>query len=212
MAYVKKVSGSNHSANGNDASVTLDTTAVDFIIVAQSWLGSEPVFTDGTSNVYNQLTPKSNARSIRLIWSRPTFVGPGHVFSTSCSSCTPSLGVIGFSGSASSPFDAETGATPSGSSGQPGNINPFENNELIVSASGDTENTSRSVPGMQEEVDILTGTFNAGLGMGYVIQITAAAINPTWTFGSETFLALVQAAFKAGADSGNIILMGDGLT
>ena len=156
-------------------------------------------FTDSKSNTWTKLTeqfqPGPNISAVLYYCANPT-VGTSHTFSTT--SHFVGIGVLALSGTnTSSFFDLQNG-TSAGSGGniQPGSITPSQNGEVVVSAFGSFNGTSPSMPtGYTQVAANTTSTAEAG-GMGYKIQTTAAAENPTWnSTGSNQ--AVVIASFKA---------------
>jgi hypothetical protein len=101
-----------------------------------------------------------------------------------------------YSGTASSPLDQQS-VGPS----QPGSVTPPQNNELIVTGSGN-ENTS-SAPTVNDGFSISdaipesSGHYVGG-GMADLVQTAAAAINPTWTETGGTPATAIM-TFKAAA-------------
>lgn len=127
-------------------------------------------------------------------------VGTGHTFTLTGTDLYGAVTVEAFSGvGMSSPFDQQNGnASASASSLATGSITPAANNELIISGEayfGD--NSLATVSDSMTITDYMGGGGVTGGAMAYKIQTTAAAINPTWTFPTSQFAAVIVASFKA---------------
>lgn len=215
MAYAL-VSGVVASPVGGGASPTttaIDTTGADLLIIAAahaSW-GSVGTVSDSKSNTWTALTTRnSDAGSIRLLYCQNPTVGSGHTFTTT--GTFSSIGAVGFSGSTSSPFDTgrESGAAVNaGTSVQPGSITPSVDGALIISVTsfaneGVTSLTINS--GFTEAFELPTGAGQYyGVALSYLIQTTAAAVNPTITLSATGYGATELAAFKPGGGGPSFI-------
>ena len=192
-----------HAGGGLGASppqtLTLDTTGADLVVVGfvhDPGSGTVTV-SDSKGNTWIPLTPRSNTVVTQLWYARPSnssFVGASHIIAFGAAATFYASGyVAAFSGANASPFETETGLATGGSTLQPGNINPGHDNELIVSAVS-VFGTAPTVSGMAMlDASSFTGSQFYGGGMAYVIQTTAAAINPTWAGGA--LLSPVMASF-----------------
>lgn len=138
---------------------------------------------DSKSNTWTALTAQTNANlsSVCYYVLNPT-VGTGHTFTTT--SHFVGVGVLAMSTSGGTPvFDQQSGsAQNSPGTIQPGSLTPTVNNSLVVTAMGSFNGTTGpSMPtGYTQVASNTTSTAEAG-GMGYKIQTTASAENPTWT-------------------------------
>lgn len=135
-------------------------------------------------------------------------VGTGHTFT---SGAFGSLCVSAFSGAAlSSVFDQQTaGGSAAGGAGttvQPGSVTPTQDDELIISGVGGnqyanppTVDSGFTIPANQPTVDGV----NFGSTIGYLIQTSASAVNPTWTVDGHGLTVTCNiATFKAAAGGG----------
>ncbi|MEY5098927.1 MAG: hypothetical protein RJA36_1646 [Pseudomonadota bacterium] len=207
IAHVRS-SGSAVGANGGTTS-GVDTTGANLIVLAVSRYkaGGAVTVSDSKSNTWTALTeaPVVSDGTVRLYYCYSPTVGAGHTFTASGTGIYTTIGAIAFSGAASSPFDQQSTnyASTSGTTIQPGSITPTEDGEVIVSAtefgSGATSSTIDSS---------FTETFDQAAGSGvnytttaaYLIQTTAAAVNPTITgSGATAYRSSVIASFKAAA-------------
>lgn len=193
------------SSNNNTVTTApVDTSGADFLvaIVSDYSAGSRAVVTDSKSNTWNALTSTQSGANARntIWWARPTTVGSGHTFTATGTGTFPTIDVLAFSGSAVSPFDQESGAVQAfGTSVQPGSLTPPQNDCLVV-----TGFTADAAAGSLACSGGFTISTNVGVSgnhergaLAYLIQTTAAAVNPTWSWSPNTTAAVRQATFKA---------------
>lgn len=199
------------SSDGNTfTSAGIDTSGADLLVVAASWFTSvEPALSDSLGNTWTPLTQHSIAAAIeaRLFYVRPgANVGSGHTFTLTETGFYGVLGVLALSGSVASPFDVENGATVDpGTSLQTGSVTPTEDNELIVAVMGlDAVGSNIAIDGgftLQHSVDYVNAQHQA-FGLATLIQTTATAANPTWSWTNSVRSAVGIASFKAAAGGG----------
>ena len=208
MSFSLVASGGGTGDGSTVASATLDTATADLIVinlVGTSTMAGKPP-TDSNGNTWTQVASATTiAPSTVDLWYclSPT-VGAGHEFhSPAGGSYYPSMQVQAWSGAAASSALDQTNenTAASGTSLQPGSITPTQNGELIVTgvlfnsegttniAINDSFDITNSYPGV-------TVVYYGG-GIAYLVQSTAAAINPTWTWAPSMDAAAVIASFKA---------------
>lgn len=200
---------SSTSAAGNTNTVTttgITTTGANLIVIGLSTnTGGVVALTDSKGNTWTPLTAKavtSNGTSQMFYCFGPT-VGTGHTFTNAGSSNFCSIFVQAWSGAQSAPFDVQNGATNAAASTlATGSITPTVNNEVVIShfmfsvAGTASVNSGLTI---SNQTNFGSGN-NYGGAMGYIVQTTAGAINPTWTSGGgATGLAATIASFKVGA-------------
>lgn len=205
---VNSVSAKPGSTGG--ASTAIDTTGANLIVLSVSSYagGTGLTVSDSKGNTWTPLTQKSgvNARC-RLYYCASPVVGTGHTFSVTGTGIYPAFDALAFSGAAASPFDVENGATASGvTSVQPGSVMPSANGELIVTGMC-SDGTFASGPSVDSGFTLdawlgYTASVNMGGGGAYLVQTTAAAVNPTWSWSTARGAVAVVAAFKAAAGGG----------
>jgi hypothetical protein len=200
---------SSQCAGGTQNTVTtaaIDTTGANLLVIAVTFdTTATQTISDSKGNTWNALTRTTNTSSgAVLYWSTPTSVGSSHTFSNTGTSNFSSICVMAFSGAAAStPFDQENGATNSSTTLQPGSITPSQNNEIVVTGFGFNQagtpvsiNSSFTQP--TAAIEFSSGA-HYGLGMAYIIQTTATAVNPTWTRTNTQTNAARIASFKSAA-------------
>jgi hypothetical protein len=211
MAYslIAHVEAKNDASHVDSSAI--DTSGADLLVFVLADYRAVAVGTvsDSKSNTWTQaLTYNDGSASrVTLYYSRPTTVGSGHIFSytTSPTLSYPSICIAAFSGSVASPLDQSAGNTTAGATSlAPGSVTPTETNELIVAALswGDAINTvaMTGYTVYQQNYDTLVGSL--GSGLGWKVQTSISAENPTWTWGSSAHASAGIATFKAAGGGG----------
>lgn len=221
MAFSLVVShGEALGVNGGTTSA-IDTTGVDLLIgVIGRYYGNklnpDTDFNDSKGNTWTPLTVRNDGATVaqeRMYYCAAPVVGTGHTFNTVDGLPDyASLGVLGFSGSAASPFDAESagGAAGSGTSVQPGSITPSLSNSLLVTGLcvGGASGAIAIDSSFTKQIDVAySAGNNMGLAIGYLIQVGASAVNPSWSWSSSVSNVAGMGSFKAAA-AGSIVAKG----
>jgi lysophospholipase L1-like esterase len=111
-----------------------------------------------------------------------------HTFSVAGTNTYAVINVMAFSGTSSSPFDQQNGTANNFVAGQanPGSITPTSNGALIITGLTTAGGTPYTVSpsGFTVQATGFTGT-NEGGALAYMVQNTAAPINPTWSFNAN---------------------------
>lgn len=166
----------------------IDTTGANLICVyVSSDTGSSTGMSDSQGNTYTALTTHgtTNPNAARLYYCLSPTVGTSHTF-TYGSTGFPSILVQAFSGVDS--FDSQNGSSATSiSTLQTGSVTPPANGCLVVTGTGSQIIPSSINSGftITDSIQIGGGIHYAG-GMAYLIQTSAASVNPTWTYSSST--------------------------
>lgn len=163
------------------------TTGATLLIVGESCSTTCLAPTDSLSNKWVALTQQTIGAVRESIWySTNPVVGSAQTFTGS----SPTFGicVTAFSGvlTSLSALDVQNGATTASTTSlQPGSITPSQNNELVVSYLGGGVSTNS--PLINSGMTITNSmNFVASASymqaMAYIVQTTASAINPIWTW------------------------------
>lgn len=170
----------------------VNTTGSTLLLVNQCWFGSgNNAPSDTYSNTWTATTVENGGIDNVWWYAFPTSgqVGTGHIFT--CNDPNAAAQILAFSGTLQIGIDQYAGGSLAGPSAtfQPGSVTPSANGALIVS--GLTWNTWAD--GATVDSGFTIGPFNTinggylfGSYSGYLIQSTAAAVNPTWTTDSTT--------------------------
>lgn len=215
----------NDAAGGTANTVTsasLDTTGANLLVIVAIWYAPAGVITvsDSKSNTWTPRTEYtsggSNAR-VQIYYNVAGTVGTGHTFTVAGTSKFPSIWVLAASGSHGTPYASENGAnTSSATSLQPGSVTPPEDGCLVVTGLDCYTGTSANIgSGYTAMVEDYLASNHLGGGGAYLIQGTAAAINPTWSWTTTGEAVACQAVFKSdgitgGATAHNLLLLGCG--
>jgi hypothetical protein len=168
---------------GGGTTTAIDTTGANFLVVTPGGNYSGGAVTDSYGNSWAGLNIATNMFSgqAQIFYARNATVGTGHTFSISGGDL--SVAVTAWSGSAASPFDVQNAAN---NSVQPGSITPTNNNELLITATVDAgtyiETGIDSGFAISDAVAGAPGSSYA-IAQAYLVQTSAAAVNPTWTGG-----------------------------
>jgi hypothetical protein len=189
------------SSGGNGVTTTaIDTTGADLIVVSGAFFGT-PTLSDSESNTWTALTVQNGSagEQSRLYYCANPTTDAAHTFTLTGASTFPTIGVVAVSGAASSPFDQENGFSvgTNGTSIQPGSITPSEDGCLVVTGVTTAGGASHTINGTYTAsvVDNLASN-HYGHGIGWHIQSTAAATNPTWSWTNSVGRTSAIASFK----------------
>jgi hypothetical protein len=180
------------------------TGATLFVVAVNNNTGSgTQVMSDSNSNTWTAIASggDTNGFTDTMWYSASPSVGTGHTFQFTGNGCT--INVLAFSGSAVSPLDQSIFISDQNGSTtfNVGPLTPSVNNELVVSANGNGQggNYSSIDSGFTaEDPQNQVVSTSYGGAIAYLIQTTAAAVNPTWTYTAATNFAGVAASFQAG--------------
>ena len=210
MAYSIVANTAQDSADGNSVTTSgIDTTAANLIavFVAAETGGSNRTPSDSQGNTWTAIGSDLNDGGIAGRWwykAAPT-TNAAHTFSITGTGNFCSIWVVAVSGAAASPLDQSNGATALASTSlATGSITPTENDELILAAIACQQNQSGgiSVDAGMVELNEINAAPNGENGLSaYVIQASAAAINPTFAFSASDVVAQIV-SFKAASASG----------
>ncbi len=201
---------SNVTGNINTVGASLITcSASSFVVV--------PTLTDNQSNTWTELTRQTNpfngdVTSIYYVVSPAT--SATHTVTLAALAGQPSVQCIAWTGTKlASPFDVQNGATTNtASSLATGSVTPSENNEIVVTGLTCTTCTAEMIDsGFTIQA---TSAWVSGKGLegaiGYIIQTTAGAVNPTWSWTTANRANDVVATFKSGAGAHQLLTLGAG--
>jgi hypothetical protein len=195
-------------ANGATTS-GIDTTGANLIVLAPAWFtpAADPTISDSKGNTWTALTKRTGIQTAsRLYYCVGPTVGSGHTFTVSDTGIYPALGVVAVSGAHASPYHSENGAVNDGglaTSHQPGSVTPPEDGCLVATGLGCMSSSNHAInSGFSEtSVDFGPGVNIAG-AVGWLIQGTAGAVNPTWSWTTGAYTTAGIAVFKPAAGGG----------
>lgn len=206
--YLVSGAGQGSSCTGTDASVTLDTTGADLIVILTVTNDAQTAPTDSKSNTWS-IAKSQTAFPGGIYYSQPPSnkVGSSHTFTVSNANRCAGISVAAYSGSAAASVLDQTSTSASscgGSTCQAGSVTPSENNEIVITTlTVDPHNTisvsdSAGTFNIRGCLEFTSGTAYA-VCLADLIETTATATNPTWSFSNPALAVATIATFKAGA-------------
>lgn len=189
VALVAHTLTTGSSSGGTSPAV--DTTGASLLVFSIAQQGTDVTVSDSKTNSWTGLTVYGSTTKCRIFYVASPIVGTGHTFTVSGTS-TFSIGfVAAFSGvKLTTPFESQSGATGT-TTIQAGSVTPAENGALVIAAlaGGATFSTLSLTIGSgftrTDAASYITST-NYGGALAYLVQSTAAAVNPTWNPASGT--------------------------
>lgn len=205
------VAHTSRAANGTTAGI--DTTGATLLVAAVAWTQGSAAYTntptDSKSNLWMSVAIMQGeiaqtTADVNLWVSVNPTVGAAHTFT--CGAGSPAMAVAAFSGVATTyPIGQSRlkGAT-SVTSVQPGSLTPPLDNNLVITAIGYRDTTALSINGsftISDQVAFSSGV-NVGIGLAYLIQTSAAAANPTWSWTNASNTTCSIAYFQPTVSAG----------
>lgn len=218
IALLNHISGRSTDLNtfttpaGNSTGATLIVVGLTDYVAGG---GTPGVLSDSQSNTWTKIITSTNdvgtVYTSNLYYCVNPSTSASHTFTYTGSIRIGSLVAAFFSGNdTSAPLDTSTqNKSNSAASIQPGSITPAANNELVITHSnGWTNGQTASIDSSFSIIDQLTGVQgqSGSSALAYIVQTTASAVNPTWTWTSDTGIAATMATFKASAGGGTTVV------
>jgi hypothetical protein len=179
----------------------VDTTGATILIahVGSYDPGGAVTVTDSKGNTWSPLTAHANGDRSQFFYAENPVVGSGHTFSISTTGQYSGVIVGAFDQVATaSSFDQQNGAnSASAATIATGSVTPSTNNQLIVAGVA-SDQASATINAGFTIIDTIA--YNPGNAIGscfaYLVQTTAAAVNPTWTPSGTGAVGASIATFK----------------
>lgn len=184
----------------------INTTGVKLIVIHVVYYpvsGIGIAVSDSQTNSYAGLTEqKATFVSSRLYYIVNPSTSASHTFTLSGTLAFGMITVETFYGA--STFDQENGDfdNPGDTSLNPGTINPSEDGEVIVTGYGGFAESSMAISSGFTITDTLYAVSNEAISMAYLIQTTAAGVNPLWQWSPAQASAATIASFRMASASG----------
>ncbi len=212
MAFSLVTSIQQAGGIASNTTTGIDTTGADLIVVFvnyySNYFGSFSL-SDSNGNTWTSLTGTDPAgqAGCRFYYCLSPTVGSGHTF-TQAGFAYHSMAVMAFSGAnTAGAVDQQNGASTAGASSlATGSVTPTEDNELVIyGCAGGTiaaghDITAVDVGTLQHHVASATNTY--AQAVGYQIQTTATARNPSFTCSASAKFSARIATFKAATAGG----------
>jgi hypothetical protein len=184
----------------------IDTTGANLLVVSiADYEADSSILSDNYANTWTPLTAATSvpdALRQRLYYCLGALVGAGHTFTATpnLSAHFATISVAAFSGvKTASAFDQENGATSATTASMAtGSITPSENNELVVSGLLTGTANVIAISGLTITNQVPNDPGDAfGAALAYVVQTSAGAVNPTWTWSGGAAAGATVASFRA---------------
>lgn len=211
IAHVVSTSATFGASSGGTSAI--DTTGADLlVVVVSSYYGAAaPTLTDSKSNTWTvaQNFDGSGAAGnrLRMYYCLGGTVGSGHTVTCTISGAYGSIAFAAYSGVLSSAALDQGAIT--GSAGltsiQAGSVTPTEGNEIVIAGLGyETASATASIDGgfTKRVNDNPQSGVSYGVALGDLIQTTATAANPTWSWTGAGEASAVIATFKSAGGGG----------
>ena len=194
--------------SGGATTAGIDTTGANLIVISVGSARVTLTISDSKGNTWIKcptIGQISSGGSITYYCFNPA-VGSGHTFTVSGTACFSAISVHAFSGAGGTvgPQNGLSATTGGGASLSPGDVIPDYDNCLVMSTvtHGGTS-TSCNGGFTAQSINISGGNYFA-LGAAYLIQTTAAAANPQWTWTTSSENAGSNIVFNPTVSSGGL--------
>ena len=196
VALVSSVSGALGTNGGTTSAI--NTTGANLIVFSSASTNVTPIVSDSKGNTYTALTSRFLSSVYqRIIYVYNPIVGSGHSFTITGTSLNSAVSVYAFSG-ISGYSGVENGASGSTSPLSTGSVTPSTNGSLIFTGMSSNGAVVSAAPsGFTGFVHIPSSGSNRQVASAYLIQTTAAAINPQWAWTGTVNVAVAIAVFGA---------------
>jgi len=197
ITYVAGTTATPGASGGTTAAI--DTTGATLLVVSVSYygVGTAPTVTDSKGNTWTALTMHGGTiPRHQLFYALTPTVGTGHTFTASGSGFYPAIIAQAYAGVGT--FQTDTGAVTAGAASlASGSVTPSANGALVVAGMSGQSGTSVTLA--PAGFAVTHSPFAAGTSMqgalAWLVQATAAAINPTWTFAGSQEAGATTAVF-----------------
>jgi hypothetical protein len=197
-SYIASISATANSPYNTVTTGSINTSGANLLVVVLAayvfGTGIPPstIPTDSKGNTYTlaKAVSSGGVPILAIYYCYSPTVGSGHTFTyPTVGSSAPSITAYAFSGATSSPLDQTNSFAGTGYTGtstmQTGSVTPTTNGQLVFT--GINAYIASSSPTIDSSfVTPLFQATNAGhtysSACSYIIQGTASAVNPTWTF------------------------------
>lgn len=191
-----------HTASSSASTTTpaIDTSGATLIVAVGGTWNSPPTMSDSEGNTWTVATTTTVANSAcsRILYVANPTTGTSHTFTVSGSNA-PTCAILAFGGAGvlDQTNEAATNSPPN-TLWQPGSVTPGVNGELIVTGFDvDGSSVSPTIDSGFTVTDVVAYGANVeGIAAAYLVQATAGAIDPTWTYGGGHTIAATIASFR----------------
>ena len=182
MAKVFEREFAGSSGGGTTTAIDTSASGCKLIVVGIAYYSTgTPTLSDSAGNTYTALTLRAGANyRARLYYCINPTLSASHTWTVGGGTTYPVMEVVGFDDTVT--YEAESGAADQVSTLQPGSLTPSVNGAVIVAIASGSWGSAASI---NSGFTLLGGVGTTGQqvagGGAFLIQTTAAAINPSWT-------------------------------
>lgn len=213
IALVTHAAAQAPSISADAVTADVDTTGATLLVAICVLNDSIYAPTDNKGNTWVAIDTQAQTIFSGVYYVQSPTVGTGHHFTLSGASRVAGIAVMAFSGTNTlAAVDQHTKAANSlGTSPiTAGSITPSENNEVVATFLAGNMLETIAVDSSCTLVDHLP--FLAGqaycVASAYIVQTTAGAINPSWSYGSPSVEHAYNDSFKASTAKTFILIPG----
>lgn len=207
LAIALVASTSNGGTVSGVTSSAINSTGATLLTAMVAYYGTTGTtanISDSSGNTWTQLSDYTNGTNyrVRLFYCLAPTSAASHTMTFSKSGSYPTVCFSAWSGV--STYDSESGSSANGTSVKPGSITPTSSGALLLTSLFNGAVQSYAIDsGFTElaNVAFLSGQ-HVGGEFAYLIQPTAAAVNPTWSWSTTTTVVVNMACFLPSASSG----------
>ena len=199
------------SSNSNGFTTdAIDTTGANFLVcVIATYAGTATNLADSQTNNWTPLTAYNygSVYYVQTYYAKNATTNASHTFTLTATGLYPAMACSSYSGvDTTAPADKENGNNQAATTSiQPNSVTPATDGQLlVVGLVNNVALTGFSINSSFTTLDTINagGGTNIALGVGYYIQPTAAAINPTISWTNSDGAAANIETFKAAAAGG----------
>lgn len=197
------------ASGGNSATTAAVSMTGSTLLVMGCASSANAAMSDSSSNTWVAATQRSaNAAKIQFFYVFSPTVSGSQTFTCTATAGTASVCGYGFSSTdTTGTVDQENGDAQFGfkTSLATGSVTPSTAGQVLVSGlSFEATNTGGNTPtidlSFNTPITLNFSSGNNGISLSYLIQTSAAATNPTWTFNGGSFPTAVNiGTWKAGS-------------
>lgn len=218
MAFSGVIQGAKAGGLTSVTTDAVDTTGKDLIVLSFNWYAGAssgftgaPTVSDSAGNTWTALTERS-VGSGDLIYKERIYycVNPTtsatHTFTASGVNGYWSAGYVAATGAHATPLDQQAGSgATTGTTLQPGSITPTANGCLLISGCDFSSGTTGAInSGFTASAVDYVVEVNVGGGIASLVQATAAAINPQWSWTTDGYNVGSTVSFLPAAGGGDV--------
>jgi len=182
--------GKTQGTTGSATSAPINTNGCNLLVVTVSAAGATTL-TDSAGNTWTAGTATSNGSNrVQIYYCYNPTTSASHTFTVTGSLTYPTISYYACANyNGATPTQAAGGIAFSALSVQPGSLTPAQNGALLVAALNQGVTTAQTISidsGFASDFANYVSGISVGGGSGYLLQSSAAAVNPTMSWPTTT--------------------------